>query len=186
MPITVAMIEEKEFKTKMRGYDPVEVDEFLDEICDEMVALQEEIATLNQRLSQASHGGYASAAVPAPVPMPSAAVPAPTPVPAPVKEAPKAVQAPREDASEAAQRLLARAQKVYDDTLAEAQAKADEILKNADSRASRDVEDLEEEKAALVKEVEMLKAAAKDYRDRFLRLLQDQEHVLKAESALFE
>ena len=23
MPITVAMIEEKEFKTKMRGYDPV-------------------------------------------------------------------------------------------------------------------------------------------------------------------
>ena len=37
MPITVAMIEENEFKTKMRGYDPVEVDEFLDEICDEMV-----------------------------------------------------------------------------------------------------------------------------------------------------
>ena len=31
MPITVPMIEEKEFKTKVRGYDPVEVDEFLDE-----------------------------------------------------------------------------------------------------------------------------------------------------------
>lgn len=185
MPITVAMIEEKEFKTKMRGYDPVEVDEFLDEICDEMVALQEEIATLNQRLSQANHaGGYTPAAVP--VPMPGAAVPAPTPVPAPVKEAPKPVEAPREDASEAAQRLLARAQKVYDDTLAEAQAKAEEILKNADQRASRDVEDLEEEKAALAKEVEMLRAAAKDYRERFLRLLQDQEHVLKAESALFD
>ena len=41
MAITVAMIEEKEFKIKMRGYDPSEVDEFLDEICDEMVALQE-------------------------------------------------------------------------------------------------------------------------------------------------
>ena len=30
MPITVAMIEEKEFKTKIKGYDPVEVDEFLE------------------------------------------------------------------------------------------------------------------------------------------------------------
>ena len=88
MPITVAMIEEKEFKTKMRGYDPVEVDEFLDDICDEMVALQEEIATLNQRLNQAAHNSaYMPSAVPAPVPMP-----APAPVPAPVveKEAPKA------------------------------------------------------------------------------------------------
>ena len=27
MPITVEMIEEKEFKTKVRGYDPAEVDE---------------------------------------------------------------------------------------------------------------------------------------------------------------
>ena len=104
----------------------------------------------------------------------------------PVKETPKAEPAPREDASEAAQRLLARAQKMYDDMLAEAQAQADEILKNADSKANRDVEDLEAEKAALTKEVEMLRAAARDYRERFLRLLQDQEHVLKAESALFE
>ena len=45
MPITVAMIEEKDFKIKMRGYDPVEVDEFLDEICDEMVAMQDEISS---------------------------------------------------------------------------------------------------------------------------------------------
>ena len=34
MAITVTMIEEKEFKTKVRGYDPLEVDEFLDAICD--------------------------------------------------------------------------------------------------------------------------------------------------------
>lgn len=46
MPITVAMIEEKEFKTKVRGYDPVEVDEFLDDICDEMIVMQEEISNL--------------------------------------------------------------------------------------------------------------------------------------------
>lgn len=50
MPITVAMIEEKEFKTKVRGYDPVEVDEFLDDICDEMIVMQEEISNLQARL----------------------------------------------------------------------------------------------------------------------------------------
>jgi cell division initiation protein len=190
MPITVAMIEEKEFKTKMRGYDPVEVDEFLDDICDEMVAMQEEIATLNQRLSQAALGGaYAPAAAPvpsvtpAPVP-PPAAVQQSAPKPAPrVQEAPAA---PREETSEAAQRLLNQAQKVYDQTVAEAKAKAEEILNDANEKASMDMEALEDEKQALMQEVDMLKQTAKDYRERFLRLIEDQQHVLKAETSLFE
>lgn len=178
MPITVAMIEEKEFKTKMRGYDPVEVDEFLDDICDEMVAMQDEIATLNQRLNQASRSS-AFAAVPSPAP-----VPAPAPIPAPVKEEIPAPQA--EDTSEAAQKLLARAQKVYDETVAEAKAEAERILKSANARVASGTEALEEERDALQKEVDMLKAAAQDYRQRFLRLIQDQQHVLKAETELFE
>lgn len=180
MPITVSMIEEKEFKTKMRGYDPVEVDEFLDEICDEMVAMQEEIATLTQRLNQASHNAYVSSAVPAPVP-PPAAIPTPAPIPK-AAVAPKA----REDSSEAAQRLLAQAQKVYDETIAEAKAKAEEIMNGASNRASMGLEDLEAEKSDLQQEVEMLRQTAKDYRERFLRLIEEQQHILKAETALFE
>ena len=175
MPITVAMIEEKEFKTKMRGYDPVEVDEFLDEICDEMVAMQEEIATLTQRLNQSAHNAYVSSAVPTPVPPPA---PAPAPKPA---EAPKA-----QDSSEAAQRLLAQAQKVYDETIAEAKAKAEEIMNGASSRASVGLEGLEAEKNDLKQEVEMLRQTAKDYRERFLRLIEEQHHILKSETALFE
>ena len=174
MPITVAMIEEKEFKTKMRGYDPVEVDEFLDEICDEMVAMQEEIATLQSRLSQAPRAAAPYTPVPAPV-----AVPAPAPV------VPASV-AKTEDSSEAAQRLLARAQKVYDETVAEAKAEAEKILKGASARVHTGLEDLEEEKVALEKEIAMLKAAAKDYRVRFNRLVEDQKHILNAETELFE
>lgn len=180
MPITVAMIEEKEFKTKMRGYDPVEVDEFLDEICDEMVAMQEEISTLQSRAAQAPR----AAAPYTPVPMP-AAVPAPAPIPAPMP-APAPVFTKSEESSEAAQRLLARAQQVYDETVADAKAEANKILKNANARADRGVEALEEERESLRKEVEMLKAAAKDYRERFQRLVEDQQHVLKAETRLFE
>ena len=52
MAITVTMIEEKEFKTKVRGYDPVEVDEFLDEICDEMIEMQGTIQTLRDQLKR--------------------------------------------------------------------------------------------------------------------------------------
>ena len=182
MPITVAMIEEKEFKTKMRGYDPVEVDEFLDDICDEMVAMQEEIATLTQRLNQASHNPYASAAVPAPA---VAAAPVPPPA-APVQRVQEAPAQAREETSEAAQRLLAQAQKVYDQTIAEAKAKAEEILSGADERASMNLEDLEAEKRDLQQEVEMLRQTAKDYRERFLRLIEDQQHILNAETGLFE
>ncbi|MBQ9263039.1 MAG: DivIVA domain-containing protein [Clostridia bacterium] len=186
MPITVAMIEEKEFKTKMRGYDPVEVDEFLDEICDEMVAMQEEIASLNGRLSQASRNAAAYTPVPAPaaVPVPapaSAAVPAPVQVQQPEAESKKA-----EETSESAQKLLSRAQKMYDDIVAEANAKAEEILKNADDRAHTSIAELKEEKEALESEIDMLKAAAKDYKARFLALIKDQQHVLKAENELFE
>ena len=175
MPITVAMIEEKEFKTKMRGYDPVEVDEILDEICDEMVAMQEEISTLQSRLNQAPRAE--APFVPAP-----AAMPVPAPVPAPRK----AEKAETEEASEAAQRLLAKAQKVYDETVAEAKAEADKILSGAHTRADSGLSDLEEERKALEEEIEMLKAAAKDYRERFERLVEDQQHVLRAETKLFE
>ena len=44
MQITIEMIETKEFKTKPRGYDPQEVDEFLDAICDEMARQLDEAA----------------------------------------------------------------------------------------------------------------------------------------------
>lgn len=195
MPITVTMIEEKEFKTKMRGYDPVEVDEFLDQICDEMVAMQEEITTLNQRLSQQQSGRvgiYAPAAVPAPamasvpVPAPVAVQVQPAPIPQPVQQpntAPAAEK--REEASEAAQRMLAQAQKVYDQTIAEANSKAEDILSDASERAEREMEALQEDKQALEEEIKTLKAAARDYRERFLRLLDDQQHLLKTETALF-
>mgnify|MGYP003308667004 CR=1 FL=1 len=53
MQITIEMIETKEFKTKPRGYDPQEVDEFLDAICDEMVRQLDQIAALQQQLAAA-------------------------------------------------------------------------------------------------------------------------------------
>lgn len=178
MPVTISMIEEKEFKTKMRGYDPVEVDAFLDEICDEIEAMQDEIASLQARLNQSQVSSAFTGAVPAPAPVAEPIAPVPAPKAEPVVI--------REDNSEAAQRLLARAQKVYDDTIADAKAEAEEILKNAHSRADNGIADLEAERESIKEEIEMLKGVARDYRDRFVRLIKDQQHVLDAETKLFD
>ena len=51
MAITVSDIEQKEFTYKGQGYDPFDVDQYLDQICDEMVSLQERIDQLGGTLS---------------------------------------------------------------------------------------------------------------------------------------
>ena len=169
MPVTVSQIENKEFKVKVRGYDPEEVDAFLDDICDEMIAMQEEIADLQGRLRRQA-------------PAPAAA---PIPAPLPVTPAPAAENRSSESA-EAAQKLLERAQKVYDDTVADAKREAERILGGAKARQDGDTAALEEEKKRLEEEIDMLKAAARDYRNRFNQLVEDQRHVLSAENALFD
>ena len=160
MPITVAMIEEKEFNTKVRRYDPVEVDVFLDDICDEMIVMQEEISNLQARLAQASRTQmYAQ------------------PAPQPQRDV---------EASDSAQRLLARAQKMYDDTIAEAKREADSILANANTQAQNGQSAaLTAECDALRKQVEALRASARSYRDKLLQLLQQQRELLDQNSELF-
>ncbi len=54
MAITVKAIHEKEFKYKMRGYDDVEVDDFLDEVAEEFERLAKEVSDLKKN---ADHSG---------------------------------------------------------------------------------------------------------------------------------
>lgn len=174
MAITVEMIEQKEFKTKVRGYDPIEVDEFLDAISDELIALQDEIASLEQQLAQARAQGARPQ-------RPEVVVPV-TPPPAP---RPQVNQAMEKETEETFRRLLVNAQRVSDETVAEAHERAEKIVDEAEKKANDVLSSITGEKENLTNEVEELKRAAKDYRDRFLRLVEDQSHVLKAEKELF-
>ena len=108
MQITIEMIESKEFKIKPRGYDQQEVDEFLDAICDEMAAQQDQIQALQQQLMSAQ-----------------AKRPAPAPAPAP---------AVTPDATGALQEILEMAQKVKAETIAAAEKQAEEEQKRAMSQ----------------------------------------------------
>ena len=180
MAITVTMIEEKEFKTKMRGYDPLEVDEFLDEICDEMVNMQEEITSLQSRLAKSGSRLF-TAPAPAPAVMPPSAVPVP---PAFAEPAPAPAPAKKDDAEEAA-RILRSAQKVYDDTVADAKREAQKILDEAKGMTQEDA-DLLKKRTMLEEEIAHLKEAAKQYRDRVLKLMDEQKGVLDTAGDLFD
>ena len=69
MQITIEMIESKEFKIRPKGYDQQEVDEFLDAICDEMAAQQDQIQSLQQQLMSAQAKRPAPVAAPAAQPV---------------------------------------------------------------------------------------------------------------------
>ena len=156
MPITVPMIEEKEFKTKVRGYDPVEVDEFLDEICDEMIVMQEEIARLQAQLAQTKRDlAYVQ-------PAPQRPAPAPAPV---------------QDVSESAQKLMANAQRLYDETIAQDKEEAAAIVTKAQGSVSSE---LTEEKAALEQQVSDMHVNAKAYRDKIIGLMDELRSMLDA------
>lgn len=167
MQITIEMIETKEFKTKPRGYDPQEVDEFLDAICDEMVRLMDQIAALQQQLAAAK---AARPVVEAPTQQVKPIMPA-----APVKSVPDS------DFRE----ILEMAQKVKNETIAAAEAKAEEILAKAKEDAAAKLDNLDVEKETLTNQVAALKAAATEYRAKFEALLQAQQEALEKASDLF-
>ncbi len=172
MAVTIEMIETKEFKVIARGYDPKEVDGFLDDIMDEMARLMDEKQSLQQQLAAAK----AAAAAPA-------ATQVVRPVQASPYAAPKAAApaAPSKDALE----ILEMAQKLKNETLEKAQAEAQEILAKAQEKADEQLKDLSGDKEALTRQVADLRAAAAEYRKNFEALLQAQQEAIEKASNLF-
>ncbi|MDO5022075.1 MAG: DivIVA domain-containing protein [Eubacteriales bacterium] len=170
MPITVNMIEEKEFKIKVRGYDPVEVDEFLDEICDEMIVMQETIASLRDKVAKQDSASFAP-----PPPMQPAAPAIPlSPTPPPAERFPADL--------ETAKKLLEDTQKSCDEALANAKKRANEIIQEAKDRVpDPELTDLETQRDSVRQEIETLKEELESFRNRFKSMLNDQKDLLDAE-----
>ena len=99
---------------------------------------------------------------------------APAPAPAPA------------DNSESVQKMLANAQRVCDETMSDARKQADLIVADAKAKADRLVAEAKAESKRLQDGLDTLRSAASDYRARFRRLVEDQQHVLNAESELFK
>lgn len=170
MAITVTMIEEKEFKTKVRGYDPLEVDEFLDAICDEMDSMNQTIQQLRDQLKQQQQS-------PAPF-MP--ATPAPIAPIAPVSA--PALEPSLPSDLKSAKLLLEKTQSACDEVIAKAKERAEEIIQSAEaSLPDPELDDLEARKAELKKEIEALEIDAQKFKQRFQTMLKDQIDILDSE-----
>ncbi len=175
MPITPADIQQKTFSEAKRGYQPGEVDVFLEEISKDIDAMLRKIADLKTRLTAAeaknaelvneveNARAEADAARAAAANAASAAAPAPA---APVK--PNIYSATEEQLSAA----LIVAQQTADRIVAEAKTNAERIRTDAEAQARKVIRQALDEKETELDEIERLKTSREEFRTQYLALIQ--------------
>jgi cell division initiation protein len=171
MAITVSDIEQKEFAYKGAGYDPYDVDQYLDQICDEMVAQQDRIAKLEADLAEARRQAEVAVHAAKPVPV----------EPAKPKEEPAMGHT-----TEALEKILLNAQKLADGAVEDAKHKAEVIVKEAQSKADSILKSAAEEKTTLEKSNEDLRTAVAEFRRSFLKMMDEQKKLMDDNADLFE
>lgn len=209
MALTPDDVVNKRFQpTKFReGYDQDEVDDFLDEVVEELRRLNNENDELRAQLSQGGAAVAPSSAeesqVPAPVAVadqaPAAEEPAqpeepavaqepePEPTPEPVQPvapvAPAAVAGQADGDPTAANGLLAMAQKVHDDYVAAGATERDRLISDARTRSESLVSEAQTKADSLVSQAETTAAektrAAEETREATLKDLESKKTGLQ-------
>ncbi|PTT20730.1 MULTISPECIES: DivIVA domain-containing protein [Microbacterium] len=165
------------------GFDPDEVDDFLDEIVVEWRKTIAENEELKTKLAAYESGEAAPAATEAPVAeAPKAEEPvAETPAPAPVAEAPKADVEPAAQSAgiiELAQRLhdehVAEGKAQRDQLIGEAQAQAASIVAEAEQKGREERARLEKERVTLEGRITELRTFERDYRSQLRSYIEGQ------------
>lgn len=182
MAISVRDIQEKEFGTQGKGgYNVEEVDDFLDEIAEQLAGLVKENLEMKKQLTELAAEAEAAK---------QAAIEAEKKTPdynekgyfenlqKSMREAMIGAQRiadeTRAEAEAQAAQIKAEAQEVADDTLNKAQADAEKITGDAQGRLE-----------ALTQQYEALKAAAKAFKADFSSLIEAQSDLLKQKTDLF-
>lgn len=190
--ITVKDIREKEFSQQKHGYHEDEVDEFLDEIADQMEALIRENRAMMKKVDEAEAArARAEAAVeraPAQPVAPAPQVKAPAPAPAP--ESVSADDSAYFRNLEATLReTLLSAQRIADQTVSEAKKKAEQALLEAQVNAESIKREAASESATLRAtlaqdtqnakiQLEGLKASIEEHKRKFRTILEGQLEAL--------
>jgi DivIVA domain-containing protein len=168
MPLTPDDVVTKQFQHVRfkEGFDPDEVDDFLDEIVVEWRKALAENEELKSKLA-----AYESGTTPAPAPVEAAA-----PAPAPAAAAP-VEQAASEDGASQSAGIIELAQRLHDEHVAEgkaqrdkliadAQAQAASIVSEAEERGREEIARLEKERASLEGRISELQSFERDYRSQ--------------------
>ena len=145
------------------GFDPDEVDDFLDEIVVEWRKVIAENEELKAKLAAYESGAAPERAAETPAP-----APAPTPAPAPVAETPAAAPAASAGIIELAQRLhdehVAEGIAQRDQLIADAKAQAASIVSEAETRGREELARLDRERSTLEGRISELRNFERDYR----------------------
>lgn len=169
------------------GFDPDEVDDFLDEIVVEWRKALEENAELKAKLA-AYESGEAAAA-----PVAAAEVPAPA-VETPAAEAQAAAEPVPSGSATATAGIIELAQRLHDEHVAEGETKRDQLIADAESEVTRIRTEAEakqrEETARMERERNMLEARItelrnfeRDYRTQLRGYIEGQLRDLDEKSA---
>lgn len=164
MAITPADIQAQTFSEAKRGYDPAEVDVFLERLASEVDAMLNKIVDLKTRLT-ATEQELASAQAQV---QQAQAAPAPAPAPAPTPAANPEYTA---TASQISAALIA-AQQSADNIVAEARENADRIRAEADAKAREVIRQALAEKQNELAEIDRLKASREEFKAEYLKLIQ--------------
>jgi cell division initiation protein len=182
--VTVKDIREKEFTKQKHGYSEDEVDEFLDEIADQMEALIQENRTLLQQAQEAR--AMADKAISERMAAPAPVVPVPAAPAAPeVKPIQNTDEAYFRNLEATLRETLLSAQRIADETVSEAKKKAGAMVSEAEEKVGAVMAQHKAEIDSAKVELEGVRKATEDYRIRFKRLVREQLHAFKLdESAL--
>ena len=159
MAITPSDIQAQTFSEAKRGYDPGEVDVFLERLASEVDAMLNKIVDLKTRLTATEQELAAAQAQAQVAPV---AAPAPAPVANPEYTA---------TASQISAALIA-AQQSADNIVAEARENADRIRTEADAKAREVIRQALAEKQNELAEIDRLKASREEFKAEYLKLIQ--------------
>lgn len=170
MAITPADIEQQTFSPSKHGYDPEEVDAFLEQISNEVDAMLQKIADLKGRLNTAEQQLSASQAQVASLEEQLSAAPERMEV-TPVAPAPVAQDDIAASESQIS-RVLIVAQQSADKLVADARDNAERIRNEADQKAREVIRQALAEKQNELDEIDRLKQSREDFRSEYKKLLQ--------------
>ena len=177
MTITPAEIQQKTFsEAKRRGYEPSEVDEFLEQISRDIDAMLRKIADLKNRLTAAEakngelQGEIEKVRAEADKAVADARAAAPAAAPAaPANNGKPNIYSATEEQLSAA---LIVAQQTADRIVAEAKSNAERIRLDADNQARKVIRQALDEKQTELDEIERLKVSRENFRTEYLALIQ--------------
>ena len=183
MAITSAEIHNQSFSIDRKGYDVDEVDVFLEHVADEIDALNEQIASLQNNASEDAFAGFDRPAVIEEEehvqPEPEAAPAAPAidesvlaEKDARIAELERQLEAKKADDNAIAQALII-AQRSADEILANAKADAAATIKDAEDEADRILDKAENDRQKVMDAIKKLEEDREDAREEYRDLLTD-------------